>query len=277
MTGSALQTALVALLRPLVRFLLGRGWGYPALCDLLKGLYVAEAAALDGTAGRRPTDSRLSLLTGIHRREVKRLRARWEGGTPPTLPPPHAQVAGRVVATWISDPAFLDAHGEPRVLALRRAGAVADFESLVRRVKADVPTRSVLDELIRVEVAEETPQGVRLLRTAYVSPVPEEKLEFLAANVGDHLRSALHNLAHPRNPYLERALYHDAIPSADLERLRPELMRLAEPLLREANRRLLEAATVGTETAPTPRRRMRLGLYYYEEDNGGAATPENDE
>jgi hypothetical protein len=274
MPNTALQTALVELLRPLVRYLVGHGWGYPALCDLLKGLYVAEAATLDRGPGR-PTDSRLSLRTGIHRREVKRLRKEWEGAATPPSPRRDANLAARVVATWISAPEYLDAHGGPRVLALHDAGDEPGFEALVRRVKADVRPRSVLDELVRVGVAAEAPEGVRLLRTAYVSPLPEEKLEFLAANVGDHLRSALHNLSHPQEPYLERALYHDAIPAADLDRLRPELMRLAEPLLREANRRLLDAGTVGTEHQATPRRRMRLGLYYYEEDTGGAPSTEN--
>ena len=84
MPDTALQTALVELLRPLVRYLIGHGWGYPALCELLKGLYVAEAATLDRASGR-PTDSRLSLRTGIHRREVKRLRKEWEGIFPTYL------------------------------------------------------------------------------------------------------------------------------------------------------------------------------------------------
>ncbi len=272
MAGNPLQTALIGLLRPLVRYLIGHGWHYPALCALLKGLYVAEAAALDAGAARA-TDSRLSLLTGIHRREVKRLRKVWEGAATPPAPAPAANLAARVVATWASAPEYLDADGAPRELPLREAGAGPSFEGLVRGVTADVRARSVLDELVRVGAAEETPRGVRLRRTAYVSPLPEEKLEFLAANVGDHLRSALHNLTHPDRPYLERALYHDSIPAAELDRLRPELVRLAEPVLRAANRRLIDATTVGTESPRAPRRRLRLGIYYYEEDSGGPGTP----
>ncbi|HQU14528.1 MAG: hypothetical protein B7Z66_02680 [Chromatiales bacterium 21-64-14] len=271
MLEATLKSALVELLRPLVRYLIRQGWGYPALCELLKPLYVGEAEAEHGAGTRgRLTDSHLSLLTGIHRKEIKRLKDELAEDGGASAPRRGVNVAARVVGTWVSDPDYLDAAGEPRPVPLRDPRGGPSFEALVRSVKADLRARSVLDELLRVGVAEEAPGGqIRLLRTAYVSPVAEEKLEFLAANVGDHLRSALHNLSTPQAPYLERALYHDAIPADELERLRPELMRLADPLLRQANQRLMSANTVGTESGSRPRRRMRLGVYYYEEDTGG--------
>ena len=67
------KTALNAILRPLVRHLIGRGWTYPALNALLKEAYVAEAESYDDTP-EEVTHSRISLLTGIHRKDIKRLR-----------------------------------------------------------------------------------------------------------------------------------------------------------------------------------------------------------
>ncbi|MEB8536030.1 DUF6502 family protein, partial [Acidithiobacillus ferriphilus] len=73
--NEALKTAVLTILHPLVRYLIGQGWTYGALTDALKMVYVAEASRHYGKVTGRPlTDSRLSLLTGMHREEVKRLR-----------------------------------------------------------------------------------------------------------------------------------------------------------------------------------------------------------
>ncbi|MBU2807965.1 hypothetical protein HF285_06710, partial [Acidithiobacillus ferrooxidans F221] len=67
--NGVLKTAVLAILRPLVRYLIGQGWTYGALADTLKMVYVAEASKHYGeTDGRPLTDSRVSLLTGIHRK-----------------------------------------------------------------------------------------------------------------------------------------------------------------------------------------------------------------
>ena len=74
---NALRTALLSILRPLVRYLIGRGWTYPVLTDLLKAVYLEEAVRhySDDAGPDGMTDSRASLLTGLHRKDVKRLRA----------------------------------------------------------------------------------------------------------------------------------------------------------------------------------------------------------
>ncbi|MDD5378907.1 MAG: hypothetical protein PHY17_07135, partial [Acidithiobacillus sp.] len=90
--------------------------------------------------------------------------------------------------------------------------------------------------------------------------LPEDRVAFLGENVGDHLRSAVHNLEGGES-FLERALYFDALPAVVLEEARPEIYRMSERLLREAHQRLSEA-----ESPEGPQRRLRLGVYYYEED-----------
>src|SRR5665647_525774 len=62
------------LLRPLVRLLLSHGISFPTFCDLVKSAYVKVAEEEFKLASKPQTDSRISLLTGIHRREINRLR-----------------------------------------------------------------------------------------------------------------------------------------------------------------------------------------------------------
>ena len=69
--------ALRRLLRPLVRALVHQQVQYPQLASLLKSLYIDVARSefsLGG--GKAMTLSRLSVLTGIHPREAKRLNDR---------------------------------------------------------------------------------------------------------------------------------------------------------------------------------------------------------
>ena len=127
--------------------------------------------------------------------------------------------------------------------------------------------RAVLDELLRIGAVEEVgDESVRLVRTAYVSPLPQDKMAFLAANVGDHLRSALHNLSSPDKPLFERALFHDSISQEQLNAARPEMLKLADELLKKANQQLIDANTISTEAKSEQRKRMRLGVFYYEAD-----------
>jgi Family of unknown function (DUF6502) len=63
------------LLRPLVRLMMRSGVTLPVLTDLLRQLFVEVAVTDILTEPKARTDSRISLLTGIHRKEIRRDRA----------------------------------------------------------------------------------------------------------------------------------------------------------------------------------------------------------
>ena len=264
----ALKAAIITVLRPLVRYLVGQGCTYGILADLLKMTYVGEALRhYASTGGRPPTDSRLTLMTGIHRKEVKRLREMLaEHGMDISLRA-DASVASRVVALWVSRPDFQTADGQPIPLHIRAAEG-PDFEKLTLLTKADMRPRAILDELIRAGVAHlNIADGrVHLLRMAYVSDIPEDKLAFLGRNIGDHLQSAVHNLEQI-SPFIERALFFDALPIEVLNAIRPELERLGSTLLTQAHEQVskAEAAETGAAGPARERYRMRFGIYYYED------------
>ena len=78
--GTKVQAPLARLLRPLVRLLIRSGITFPVATELLRELYVNVAENDFGLPDKEQTDSRVSLLTGIHRKEVRRLRG---AGAPP--------------------------------------------------------------------------------------------------------------------------------------------------------------------------------------------------
>ena len=63
--------AIRGVLKPLVRFMLSQGLTYTILIDLLKSIYVEVALKEFTLEKKRQTDSRISLLTGVHRKDVK--------------------------------------------------------------------------------------------------------------------------------------------------------------------------------------------------------------
>ena len=140
--GASLHAPAARLLRPLVRLFVARGITFPALTNLLRELYVNVAEYDFALQGKEQTDSRVSLLTGIHRKEVRRLRG---AGAPVSAVPAAVSRTSRIIARWLADPAFTDRDGRP--LALRRSGEEGpSFEALVAGVTRDLRPRAVLDE-----------------------------------------------------------------------------------------------------------------------------------
>lgn len=130
---SALESAIRQLLRPLVRLLIAREVGLPHLTNLLKSVYVEVAAEHFFLKDGRITDNRISMLTGVHRKDVKRLRDDAE-------PPQKASAGARIVGLWTGSPPYLDAQGNPPALTRE------EFEGLVSSVCSDVHPRTFLDE-----------------------------------------------------------------------------------------------------------------------------------
>lgn len=256
----ALHQAIHRLLRPLVRYMIGQGFTLTACAELLKTVYVEQALARHDS--RVPTDSELSLVTGIHRKDIKRLRALVASGDPEPSLSRGTHMAAQLIATWVSSPDTREPDGTLKRLPIHGTTTLS-FETLTRRIKADMRPRAILDDLVRTHAATIEEDGyVRLLRHAYVPGIPEEKLNFLAQNVGDHMASAFHNLSEGP-PFLERALYMDALPQQALETARPRIEAAADQLLQTLHQELspLEA---GPKPGPGMRR-LRVGIYYYED------------
>jgi len=265
-TSSAVLRATRALLRPMIRLLLESQITYPVLGDLLKKLLIEVAERDLAITDRRQTDSRISLLTGIHRKDVKRLRREREQVDAPT--PSAISLGALLVSRWTGDPRYLTADGAPRPLPRRPdPDGGPSFEELVTTVSKDIPTRSVLDEWIRLGIAESDEDGVVRLRAE--SFVPEEglqsKLHFYGRNLRDHAAAGVHNLLGEGSPFFDRSVYYDAlsVESAD------ELDRLAREagatMLRDLNRRAFELQR-RDEGKQDATHRITVGAFFYSVD-----------
>lgn len=269
-----LTRALARLLRPLVRLLIRAGVTFPMLADLLRSLYV-EVALNDLLADPKArTDSRVSLLTGVHRKEIRRQRA------PATEPePPSLTLSSQVIARWLGTPGLVDAAGRPRPLP--RLGPPPSFEALVSTVTKDVRPRALLDEWLDTGIAALDAEGrVRLEQAAFLPRGgQEEQLFYFARNLHDHMAAASANVAAAGiPPFLDRSVHYDGLSADAAARLAAAGRDAAQAMLLDVNRTALgiadadDAARAGAEK-PVPTRRVNLGVYLYVEDeqSGGGA------
>lgn len=254
------MAAVRLVLRPVVRVLIHFGVTFPTLATLLKGVYVDVAERDFALPGRPMTDSRVTLLTGVHRKDVSRLRDQPAPQRDPVAASP--SLAAQVVARWLGDAAFRTAEGAP--LPLPRAGGEPSFEALVAGISKDIRPRALLDELLRAGLVQEAAEG--LLELAASAHLPHGEMDKLAhyygRNLADHAAAAGYNLTGGTPPFLERAMFHDGLSARSVEELRAEAERLGMAMLVGLNRRATELSDRDA-TAGGPKLRFTTGLYAY--------------
>ena len=260
--AAPLLQAVAWLCRPLVRLLIRKGITYPQLRDLLKGVYVEVAEADFAVNGKAPSDSRIYILTGVHRKDIKRLRRGETAGEVDRS----ATLGGAIVGRWLALPEYLDAQGEPRCLPREADARGPGFDDLVESVSKDVRPRAILDEWLRLGVVSQNERGeICLNRKAFV-PAQDfvEQTFFMGRNVHDHLAACAHNLLQEGEPMLERSVYYDGLTPHSVAHLRELVRREGEALLQKLNAEALHRQRHDAG-APDAQQRMRFGVYWYDE------------
>jgi len=263
----ALVVTLRRLLRPVVRQLLAWGVTYPVFDQVVRGLFVAVAEEDFPLSHKRQTDSRVSLVTGIHRKEIARLRRlpRAERNAAPL----EDTVVTRVIGRWMAGPPFADRQGRAKPVpyeVLRPRDP--SFARLVREAGFDGPVRSVLDEMVRLGAVLWQPDGdVVLVREVHVPAGDlDSKLDLLGADPGELFRTIVHNIEQPDATWLQRKVVYDNIGSESLPALRAAARSAGEGLIRRAN--VLLGARDRDRNSAAPggdRSRVVVATYYFEE------------
>jgi hypothetical protein len=269
---NALSQAVSRLLRPIVRMLLRNGMPFAAFEALAKRVYVEVALEDFAIPGKRPTISRASVLSGLTRKEVQRLlneRAHDDGERPDF----HNR-AMRVLTAWVRDPSYRGANGEPRALD---AEGVVSFSTLVKRHSGDMPAVAVMDELLRVGAIRREANGqLALAQRAYVPAAGEiEKLAMLGTDVTDLIETIDHNVEHgAHDPRFHRKVMYTDMSLATIPAFRKVSAAKAQALLEQLDLWLAKrAAREDDESDATPRARIGLGVFYFEQlsDQAGSA------
>ena len=275
---TALIVAIKKVLRPLVRLLLSFQITLPFLVELLKEIYVEVAERDFPLDNKKQTDTRISMLTGVHRKDTRRLR-----NQDVTLDdsPAVVSIGVQLVSKWVSDPHYLDTNNEPKQLALKsnKGSDDPDFEHLVQSVcKQDMRARVVLDEWLRLGVATLIDEQWVKLNTLGFIPTKglEEKAYYLGMNIADHLEASAQNLIAEESPFLERCVYYSGLSDESIESLKKDAEKQGMALLQDLNKKAIKLKTKdkkffeqqiqnNNETCSDNDQvqRMNFGLYFY--------------
>jgi hypothetical protein len=287
---ASLLKAARRLLRPLVRLMMLSGVTFPVLADTLRRLYVEIAVNDVLTEPKARTDSRISLLTGVHRKEIRRLR---EMPADNAGAPDIVTLASQIVARWVGTARFVDANGRP--LPLPRIGGEGanlgpsadkspdfdtrppSFDKLVESVTTDIRPRAVLDDLLGHDVVfMDAADCVQLNTDAFIPrPGREEQLFYFARNLHDHVAAAAANIsAAEAPPFLDRSVHYDGLTPTQVQTLREYARAAAMRVLLDVNRLAQELTEATPGSQPTQPRRINFGIYVFDEDEPPAAAGE---
>lgn len=263
--------SLYACLVPIARILLRYGVTYRQFAEVGKAAFVREAFAETDERGRRANGSRVSVKTGLSRKEVRRLRdkvLRVSGGVERS----HADHSGppaRVLHAWHSDQRFLDSDGLP--LALRFDGDGASFSSLVKAVAGDVPPGAVRAELKRASAIAETSDGRVIPTKRYYVPgnVDEKAITVMSGMLFPLAAGIDHNSRPGRTAdgFIQRFAYSDSLSQESVPAFREWSRKEAITFIEEIDDWLADNASPAMSTRqPTSGLPLiaGVGVFYYE-------------
>lgn len=270
-----IAAAMKRVLRPFIKLMLANDLSYTFTIDLLKTLFVDVADNEFMIDGKRQTDTRISLISGVHRKDVRRLRE--YSPEVHEVVPENISLGSQLMAVWNSNPKYLNEDDTPKPLPrLASSGDSESFESLVRSVSTDIHPRAVLDEWLRLGFAKvDADNLVHLIADAFIPQEGfEEKAFFFGNNLHDHAQAAVSNILGQQTSFLERCVHYDELSEASVKEIEVFAKKQGMKTLTDVFK-VADSHQADSETSH-PKMRMTYGIYFYHEPMHNAADKEKE-
>jgi len=252
------------ILKPLIAILHRKSIAFEEFSRIARKIYVEVAEEKLLAAGERPSNSRMSVTTGLTRREVAQLRKLSHEDL---LFDVHINRGLRVINGWMTDHEFLAKDGQPALLPLQGDGG--SFEALVQRYSGDVPYKAMLKELCLNGVVDNNEEDtVALLNEAYIPlESEEERLMLMGQDVSSLINTIDHNHQNsPEQAFYQRKVCYDNLSEEAVEQFRQIANEESQALLIKLNRWLVKHdRDYNPSTEGTGRLRAGVGIHYFEE------------
>ena len=259
---TALIKAITMLCKPLIRLMIEKGMPFPQFRDLIKELFVEVADTHFSLDDKKPSDSRIFVLTGVHRKDIKRIRQQDKKQN--STFSSSASLSGEIVARWISMPEYMNENGNPRPLLKSRTNSESDFDQLVSSVNKDVRPKVILEEWLRLNIVHLKDDHVVLNQSAFVTNKEfNEMAYYLGHNIHDHIASCANNILNENTPMFERSVYYASLTENSVNKLRIISDKKSNELLQHLNKQALKLYDEDKFKEDADYR-MRLGVYWYQ-------------
>ncbi len=259
----SLSNAILRILRPLARVMLRHGMAYGTFAELARRAFVEEGFDHMQRAGKRPTVSGVSALTGLTRKETKALRENVHIDAEKSAERYNRAI--RVISGWVNDSTFHTESGEPAELPFD--GSTISFSSLVKKYSGDIPPVAMLSVLETSQNVTVENGTVALKERAYI-PVSTsvDKINILGTDVAELISTIGHNLeAEPAKRLFQRKVSNTAVSAEALDKFRELSNRKSQQLLEEYHT-WLSSHEVDTESPDTGQTGyVAVGIYYTEQ------------
>jgi len=255
-----LKTALKHMLKPLMRFLINKQITLSTLTEVIKSAYVEVAEKEFAIEGKAPTDSRINLLTGVHRKDVKRLRDLNQTHTPSK----RLSISSLMLASWMSEAPF-SKKGKPQPLNISGENS---FETLADQYsRQNIRATSIMENWLEMGWINKDQQGLLTLNldTLQDNQLSEDQLYFFAENLADHLATSTGNLIN-QNKMFERAVFYNSLSKESILVLKKSAKQQSMAVLTDLNKQALTLQKQD-KNQDTPHYRFRLGSYFYTDLN----------
>jgi len=268
-TLDGLARAAVRIFRPLVRILMRHNVSYKTCAEWLRWCYADVAYRDFALPDRKPTKSRVAVLTGLTRVDVNQLLSR-------PSPDQIAQEenyhrAALVLSGWAHDPEFAEGGKPLPTLPFEADGETPSFSRLVAGHSGGTPARAVLDELERngaVRVRDD--RSIELVRTRYITRAASSDIqtaEIFGRSCGELIGTVDHNWrADQDDKRLQLLVYNRSVDPAHKAEARARIEAAARELAEKVDALLYEYES-RTDSDTAEPAEIGLGLYYFETDN----------
>lgn len=260
-----IASAVKRVLKPIVKLMLANNLTYTFAIDVIKGLFVEVADKDFSIPNKQQTDSRISLISGVHRKDVRRLRDHQPDVD--EVMPDNVSVGSQLVALWNANPKYLNEIGVPKPLP-RFAVDNPDesFEGLVRSLTTDIHPRAVLDEWLRLGIATVDDESFVHLTSDMFVPQEgfEEKAFYFGHNLHDHAQAAVSNVIGQQPSFFERCVHYDVLSPSSVDVIAEFAKKHSMKVLRGVNK-VADVSSLNDKDAKNAKMRMTYGVYFYAE------------
>lgn len=275
---SEFRMAIRRILRPVLKLMLRNGVDLADFMAEIRSICVDVAQdedfALRDRKGnpKKITVSRIAMLTGMNRKEAKRIMDLADGEV--ELDEAYSNRAVRVISGWTRDRKYCDEEGQPYALSMGSNTADRRFEDLVKDYSGDMTPRVILDELLRVgSVTKDESGQINLVSKGYVPVLSNYELLAIGSEaIKDLTSTVVHNLNRMDNgdEFFQKSVHYDDVPLEAVKFYRAMVKEDANAFIDDQNRKLAGYDRSNTPKIPgTGRYRVGLGLYYFEEEYDG--------
>ena len=261
-TPSSITRALEHCLKPIARLCIHFGIDHRSLSEMLKAAFVSVAKEEFKVKGKSQTDSRIALLTGVHRKDVRRLlgRAPQKSGT-------HQQgLVANLIAQWLGTPDLVDDDGNPKAIPRNpHPDYKVSFTSLAESLTNDIHPRALMDECINRGIIRLDDDGMVHLIVESLIPADDldEKAHFFGQTIHDHIAAAEHNLNGGDPPFLDRFVWHEGLSESDVNIIATAARKAAMNALKQVNNQAIKHKEQHYSEASRPEYRIHFGTFFY--------------